>query len=61
MQSAALAALGIEGEYTAHAVAPDELGQFVEHAPSKGFRGVNVTKCDQIESWRLIIRRPAQA
>jgi shikimate dehydrogenase len=43
MQTAALAALGIEGEYTAHAVAPDELAQFVEHAPSKGFRGVNVT------------------
>ena len=43
MQSAALAALGIDGEYTAHAVAPDELAQFVEHAPQKGFRGVNVT------------------
>jgi shikimate dehydrogenase len=43
MQSAALAALGIDGEYTAHAVAPDELVQFIEHAPSKGFRGVNVT------------------
>ena len=43
MQSAALAALGIDGEYTAHAVAPDELAQFVEHAPGKGFRGVNVT------------------
>ena len=43
MQTAALAALGIEGEYTAHAVAPDELAQFVEHAPQKGFRGVNVT------------------
>lgn len=43
MQTAALAALGIEGEYTAHAVAPDELAQFVEHAPGKGFRGVNVT------------------
>jgi shikimate dehydrogenase len=43
MQSAALAALGIEGEYTAHAVAPDELALFVEHAPNKGFRGVNVT------------------
>jgi shikimate dehydrogenase len=43
MQSAALAALGIEGEYTAHAVAPDEVAQFIEHAPSKGFRGVNVT------------------
>jgi len=43
MQTAALAALGLDGEYTAHAVAPDELAQFVEHAPSKGFRGVNVT------------------
>jgi shikimate dehydrogenase len=43
MQTAALAALGLEGEYTAHAVAPDELAQFVEHAPGKGFRGVNVT------------------
>jgi shikimate dehydrogenase len=43
MQSAALAALGIEGEYTAHAVAPDELALFIEHAPQKGFRGVNVT------------------
>ncbi len=43
MQSAALAALGIDGEYTAHAVAPDELVQFVERAPGKGFRGVNVT------------------
>jgi shikimate dehydrogenase len=43
MQSAALAALGIDGEYTAHAVAPDELAQFIEHAPQKGFRGVNVT------------------
>jgi len=43
MQSAALAALGLDGEYTAHAVAPDELAQFVEHAPQKGFRGVNVT------------------
>ena len=43
MQSAALAALGIDGEYTAHAVAPDEVAQFIEHAPTKGFRGVNVT------------------
>lgn len=43
MQTAALAALGIEGEYTAHAVAPDEVAQFIEHAPHKGFRGVNVT------------------
>jgi shikimate dehydrogenase len=43
MQTAALAALGLDGESTAHAVAPDELAQFVEHAPQKGFRGVNVT------------------
>lgn len=43
MQTAALAALGLEGEYTAHAVAPDELALFIEHAPQKGFRGVNVT------------------
>jgi shikimate dehydrogenase len=43
MQSAALAALAIDGEYTAHAVAPDEVAQFIEHAPQKGFRGVNVT------------------
>jgi shikimate dehydrogenase len=43
MQTAALNALGIEGEYHAHAVAPDEVAQFIEHAPGKGFRGVNVT------------------
>jgi shikimate dehydrogenase len=43
MQTAALQALGIEGEYHAHAVAPDEVAQFIEHAPGKGFRGVNVT------------------
>lgn len=43
MQTAALQALGLDWEYAAHAVAPDELGQFVTHAPDKGFRGVNVT------------------
>ncbi len=44
MQSAALAKLGLDDwEYAAHAVAPDELAQFIEHAASKGFRGVNVT------------------
>jgi shikimate dehydrogenase len=43
MQTAALQALGIEGEYQAHAVAPDEVAQFIEHAPAKGFRGLNVT------------------
>ena len=32
MQTAALAALGIEGEYAAHAVAPDELANFITHA-----------------------------
>jgi shikimate dehydrogenase len=53
MQSAALAALGIEGEYTAHAVAPDEVAQFIEHAPQKGFRGVNVTIPHKEVAFRL--------
>ncbi|MGZ3440555.1 MAG: shikimate dehydrogenase family protein [Polyangia bacterium] len=43
MQTAALQALGLEGEYVAQAVAPDELALFVEHAAAHGFRGVNVT------------------
>jgi len=43
MQTAALQALGLAGEYTAHAVLPDELDNFIQHAPSHGFRGVNVT------------------
>jgi shikimate dehydrogenase len=43
MQTAALQALGIDGEYAAHAVAPDELALFIEHAGTHGFRGVNVT------------------
>ena len=43
MQTAALRALGLEGEYVAQAVAPDELAPFVEHAAAHGFRGVNVT------------------
>lgn len=43
MQTAALAALGIDGEYHAHAVAPDEVEQFITRAPAHGFRGVNVT------------------
>jgi shikimate dehydrogenase len=43
MQSAALAALGLDGEYTAQAVAPDELENFIQHASARGFFGVNVT------------------
>jgi shikimate dehydrogenase len=43
MQAAALQALGLDGEYVAQAVAPDELALFVEHAAAHGFRGVNVT------------------
>jgi shikimate dehydrogenase len=43
MQTAALAALGFKGEYVAQAVAPDELENFIHHAPTHGFRGVNVT------------------
>jgi len=43
MQTAALQALGLAGEYVAQAVAADELAQFVEHAEAHGFRGVNVT------------------
>ncbi len=43
MQTAALAALGIDGEYVAQAVAPDELALFIEHAAAHGFAGVNVT------------------
>jgi shikimate dehydrogenase len=43
MHTAALQALGIDGEYAAHAVAPDELSGFVAHAAAHGFAGVNVT------------------
>jgi shikimate dehydrogenase len=43
MQNAALAALGLDGEYVAQAVAPDELALFIEHAAAHGFGGVNVT------------------
>lgn len=43
MQTAALRALGLDWEYAAHAVAPDELANFVAHAAEHGFRGVNVT------------------
>ncbi|MGZ3407136.1 MAG: shikimate dehydrogenase family protein [Polyangia bacterium] len=43
MQTAALQALGLDGEYVAQAVAPDELALFIEHAAAHGFRGVNVT------------------
>lgn len=43
MQTAALQALGLDGEYLAQAVAPDELENFFRHAPTHGFAGVNVT------------------
>ena len=43
MHTAALQALGLDGEYVAQAVAPDELALFIEHAAAHGFAGVNVT------------------
>ena len=43
MQTAALQALGIEGEYAAHLVTADEVEQFITHAPTHGFRGINIT------------------
>jgi shikimate dehydrogenase len=43
MQSAGLHALGLDWEYHAHAVAPDELEGFVLRAGERGFRGLNVT------------------
>jgi shikimate dehydrogenase len=43
MQTAGLQALGLDWEYAAHAVAPDEMELFVRHGAKHGFRGVNVT------------------
>lgn len=43
MQTAGLAALGLDWEYAAHAVAPAALATFLSQAPQAGFRGLNVT------------------
>jgi shikimate dehydrogenase len=43
MQTAGLQALGLDWEYAAHAVTPDEIELFIEHGAKHGFRGVNVT------------------
>jgi shikimate dehydrogenase len=44
MHNAALQALGLtDWEYSANAVAPDEIENFIQHAAAHGFCGVNVT------------------
>jgi shikimate dehydrogenase len=53
MQMAGLQALGFDGEYAAHAIAPDELQNFVEHAAGHGFRGVNVTIPHKLAALKL--------
>ena len=43
MHRAALAALGLEGDYVALDVQPEDLAETVRALPARGFRGANVT------------------
>jgi shikimate dehydrogenase len=44
---------GIEGEYTAAAIPPEEFAGFVQAMPERGFVGANVTVPHKLEAFRL--------
>lgn len=52
---------GIEGEYSAAAVPPDEFAAFIHAMPERGFVGANVTVPHKLEAFRLCAHVDAAA